>query len=59
MAKSRAEIQKESDKRRGVKLKTFQLPLTTIDKIKQLSDERGISQSQLIVQLIDELSISK
>ncbi|MBS9781330.1 MAG: ribbon-helix-helix protein, CopG family [Gammaproteobacteria bacterium] len=59
MAKSKAQIQKESDARRGVKDKKFQLPLTTIDKIKQLSDERGISQSQLIVQLIDELNTSK
>ncbi len=54
MAKSKAQIQKESDARRGVKDKKFQLPLTTIANIETLAKQRGLSQSRLITALVDE-----
>lgn len=52
MALSRTELQSRSDEKRGVKAKTYKLPLSTIADIEQLSRERGIPQNQLITQAI-------
>lgn len=52
MALSRAEIQKRSDDRRGVKPKSYKLPLETIDTIIELSNGTGKSQSKIIEEAI-------
>jgi predicted DNA-binding protein len=52
MALSRAEIQKRSDDKRGVKPKSYKLPLETIDTIIALSNGTGKSQSKIIEEAI-------
>lgn len=52
MALSRAEIQKRSDERRGVKPKSYKLSFETIDTIIALSDETGKSQSKIVEEAI-------
>lgn len=42
-----------SDERRGVKPKTFKLPVTFIAEIEQLSQKLGIPQNQLIMQAVE------
>lgn len=41
-----------SDERRGIKAKTFKLPVEVIAEIEQLSEQYGIPQNQLIIQAI-------
>ncbi|MBS9781937.1 MAG: ribbon-helix-helix protein, CopG family [Gammaproteobacteria bacterium] len=53
MAKSRIQIQKESDNRRGVKVKGFKLPLETIAKIQVMSEQQGISGAKLVVKMTE------
>ncbi len=53
MAKSRKEIQKQSNAKRGVKNKAFLLPLETIDLINQMAQEKGISGAKLVVLMTD------
>lgn len=50
--KSLAQIQKESNERRGVKNKAFTLKLEDIEFIKSLSDRLGIPQNQLIMDAV-------
>lgn len=52
MALTRAEIQKRSDERRGVKPKSYKLSLETIDTIIALSEGTGKSQSKIIEEAI-------
>lgn len=55
MTMSRTEHQNRSDEKRGVKAKSYKLPLSTIADIEQLSRERGIPQNQLIIQAVEML----
>lgn len=54
MAKARKDIQKQSDQRRGVKNKAFTIPITTIDDIIRICDERGISHAAFLVELVED-----
>ncbi len=53
MAKSRTEIQKKSDAKRGVKIKAFNLPLETIARIQEMSEAEGIHGAKLIIAMTD------
>lgn len=46
------EIQKRSDEKRGIKLKSFKLPVAVISKIEQLAQAHDIPQNQLIIQAV-------
>ena len=52
MALSRAEIQKRSDNKRGVKSKGYKLSLETIEMISALSKSTGKSQGTIIEEAI-------
>ncbi|MBS9780958.1 MAG: CopG family transcriptional regulator [Gammaproteobacteria bacterium] len=54
MAKSRTEIQKKSDDKRGVTTKTYRLPKSVVEQIAELSKEQGISQGELIKRAIEQ-----
>ena len=54
MAKSRDQIQRESDTRRNVKLASYKFPVEFIEHLKQLASDQGISQTQLIIQAIEQ-----
>ncbi|MBS9781340.1 MAG: ribbon-helix-helix protein, CopG family [Gammaproteobacteria bacterium] len=58
MAKSRAEIQKKSDDKRGVTTKTYRLPKSLVLQIAELSKEHGISQGELIKRAIEQYANS-
>lgn len=51
---TKQEIQKRSDEKRGVKLKSFKLPIETLTKLEQLSAKTGTPQAHLIIQMIDK-----
>lgn len=53
MKLSTNQLKAMSDERRGVKPKTFKLPLTVIAEIEQLSSQLGIPQNQLITQAVE------
>ncbi|CDF99143.1 hypothetical protein [Avibacterium paragallinarum] len=53
MAMSINEIKARSDVKRGVKAKSYKLPLATIAKIEQLSKQLDIPQNQLIIQAVE------
>lgn len=59
MALSRAEINQRSNQKRGVINKAFKLNQHTVDLIISLSQQDGISQAQLITQLINDYANSK
>lgn len=46
------EIKNRSDEKRGVKSKSYKLPLTVIVEIEQLSKQFNIAQNQLIIQAV-------
>lgn len=52
MALTRAEIQKKSDAKRGVRSKGYKLPNDIIGLISELSDKTGKSQSKIIEEAI-------
>ena len=52
MALTRAEIQKKSDAKRGVRPKGYKLPNEIIDLISELSNKTGKSQSKIIEEAI-------
>ncbi|OCG60818.1 hypothetical protein [Gilliamella sp. Nev3-1] len=52
MALSRAEIQKRSDEKRGVKPKGYKLSIETIEMIAELSKSTGKSQGMVIEEAI-------
>ena len=47
------ELQQRSDEKRGVKAKTYKLPIETIAKIEQLAQSLNIPQNQLIVKMVE------
>ncbi len=53
MALSRTEIVNRSNTKRGIKQKSFKLPLKVINQIEQLSKQLDIPQNQLIIQAIE------
>lgn len=53
MIQSASDIQKRSDEKRGMKPKTYKLPLNTIDRIELLASHSGISQAAIIANAID------
>ena len=52
MALTRAEIQRKSDEKRGVKSKAYKLPIHVIELIFELSAKTGKSQSKIIEEAI-------
>ncbi|EAB6803390.1 hypothetical protein EI048_18555 [Escherichia coli] len=58
MAQSIADIQAKSDAKRGVKSKSYKLPLSTIKLIEQLSNQTGKPQSAIITEAVKILSES-
>ncbi|PXZ07565.1 hypothetical protein DKK70_06860 [Gilliamella apicola] len=52
MALTRAEIQRKSDEKRGVKSKAYKLPIDIIELIVELSAKTGKSQSKIIEEAI-------
>lgn len=50
MAKSTTQIQKESDARRGLKLKATKLPVEIVALLEQLSKDTGTPQNQIIAE---------
>ncbi len=59
MAKSRTEIQKKSDDKRGVTTKTYRLPKSLVLQIAELSKAHGISQGELIKRAIEQYADSR
>lgn len=53
MAKSRDQIQRESDARRNVKLASYKFPVEFIEHLKQLAKNNDMSQTQLIMQAVE------
>ena len=54
MAMSRNQIQAKSEAKRGIKAKSFKLPVAFIAEIEALSERLGIPQNQLIIQAVEE-----
>ncbi|WP_303820102.1 ribbon-helix-helix protein, CopG family [Actinobacillus minor] len=54
MAMSRNEIQAKSEAKRGIKAKSFKLPVAFIAEIEALSERLCIPQNQLIIQAVEE-----
>lgn len=52
MAKTLTEIQRDSDKKRGVVSKSYKLSLEFVKEIEQIAQEKGISQKELLVQAL-------
>lgn len=52
MAKSRIEINQDSDIKRGMASKTYKLPTEIITLIEQLAQEKGISQGKVIAEAL-------
>ncbi|MFB6349338.1 hypothetical protein ACFBZI_07885 [Moraxella sp. ZJ142] len=50
--KTKAQIQAESDARRGVKTASYKFPLGFIDELAQLSKETGLSRPAIIMQAV-------
>lgn len=59
MAMSRNEIQAKSEAKRGIKQKSFKLPLEMIAEIEELSQKLNIPQNQLIIQAVELFKQSK
>lgn len=55
MAKSLAQIQRESDERRGLVVKAFKIPRELADTIASLAKELNIPQNQLIAEAVEAL----
>lgn len=53
MAKPLAQIQRESDERRGMVVKGFKISRELAETIAELAKERGIPQNQLIEEAIE------
>lgn len=59
MKLSTNELKALSDERRGVKAKTFKLPIAFIAEIEQLSEQYGIPQNQLLMQAVEAFKQSQ
>lgn len=61
--KSRVEINRDSDAKRGIMSKTFKLHESTVDLVKELSAQTDKSQAQIITEALqmykDQLSKSE
>lgn len=53
MTKSRNEIQKKSDAKRGVKSKTYKLPESVIADIAELAKQHDTTQVALIADMVE------
>lgn len=53
MAQSRVDIQQKSDDKRGVRAKSYKLPVSIIDLIEALSKETGTPQSAVISKAVE------
>lgn len=49
MAKSLTQIQRESDERRGIKQKTFKLPVEFITRFEETAKKQGIANNALLM----------
>ncbi|WP_434278953.1 hypothetical protein [Acinetobacter sp. CE-15] len=52
MAKSRSEINQESNERRGIVSKSYKLHESTVEQIKSLSESTGESQAKIITEAV-------
>jgi len=52
MAKTPTEIQRDSDSKRGVKVKSFKLKLDDIAYIEQVAKKHDLSHNELLIQAI-------
>ncbi|MFA9500233.1 ribbon-helix-helix protein, CopG family [Mannheimia sp. E30BD] len=59
MVMSRNEIQAKSEAKRGIKQKSFKLPLDVIAEIETLSQKLNIPQNQLIIQAVQQFKQSQ
>ena len=50
--KTRDQIQKDSDARRGVKVASYKFPTEFIDELTVLSEKTGLSRSAIIMQAV-------
>lgn len=57
--KTRAQTQAESDARRGVKVASYKFPLEFIDELAELSEQTGLSRSDIIMQAVRAWQASK
>lgn len=53
MAKSRRDIQKQSDAKRGVAVRSYQLDITTIARIDALCKQLGKTKRQLLLEMVE------
>lgn len=53
MAKPLAQIQRESDERRGMVVKSFKMNRELAETIAELAKERGIPQNKLVEEAIE------
>ncbi|QGU87066.1 ribbon-helix-helix protein, CopG family [Erwinia sorbitola] len=53
MAQSRVDTQKKSDERRGVRPKSYKLPISIIELIEALSKEEDMPQSAVISKAVE------
>lgn len=58
MALTPSQIVAKSDARRGMKAKSYKLPITLIDKIAELSAQHNISQGELLRQAVELWELS-
>lgn len=56
MAQTQAEIQARSDAKRGVKVKSYKLPIATIDLVTALAAASGKPQSAIITEAVQLLA---
>lgn len=52
MAKTRYQLQRESDARMGVQMRGYRLPVATVEEIARLAKARGMSQAAVITAAI-------
>lgn len=50
--KSKAQIQADSDAKRGVKVASYKFPVEFIDELAILSEKTGLSRSAIIMQAV-------
>lgn len=51
--KTKAQIQAESDARRGIKTASYKFPIAFLDELTQLSKQTGLSRSTIIMQAVN------
>lgn len=50
--KTKAQIQADSDARRGVKVASYKFPIEFIDELAELSAKTGLSRSDIIIKAV-------